>query len=83
MAYVANYPGADRDRLAPLADQIEMRLLPKLRGLEVETNEATFGELQELVAKNLQDDQLSKAIEDSVRTAREGAGQFVWNGVTR
>ncbi|WP_406872603.1 chromosome segregation ATPase-like protein [Aminobacter sp. P9b] len=83
MAYVANYPGADRDKRAPLADQIEMRLLPKLRGLEVETNEATFSELREFVANNLQDDQLANAIEASVRTARDGAGQFVWNGVTR
>ncbi|NEJ00158.1 chromosome segregation ATPase-like protein [Rhizobium ruizarguesonis] len=83
MAYVANYPGADRDKRIPLADQIEMRLLPKLRGLEVETNEATFSELRELVERGLQDDQLANAIEDSVRNAREGAGQFVWNGVTR
>lgn len=85
MAYVANYPRQERggDVKIPLADQIEMRLLPKLRGLEVQFNDTAFGALRDFVSQTLQDDVLAKAIEDSVRAAQEGTGQFVWNGVAR
>ena len=60
-----------------------MRLLPKLRGLEVQNYDAVFGSLCEFVSRDLQDDPLAKAIEESVRSAEQGSGQFVWNGVTR
>ncbi|MCA1367188.1 chromosome segregation ATPase-like protein [Bradyrhizobium sp. BRP14] len=85
MAYVANYPRNERgsDLRTPLADQVEMRLLPKLRGLEVQFNDTAFGALRDYVSQTLQDDVLAKAIEESVRAAQEGTGQFVWNGVTR
>ncbi|WP_192936574.1 McrB family protein [Sinorhizobium meliloti] len=83
MAYVANYPGRGGDVRIPLADQIEMRLLPKLRGLEVDANDFAFGKLKSFVADDLQDDALAQAIEASIQTARDGAGQFVWNGVSR
>lgn len=85
LSYVANYPIGDRgpELHAPLADQVEMRLLPKLRGLEVQNYDAVFGSLCEFVSRDLQDDPLAKAIEESVRSAEQGSGQFVWNGVTR
>ena len=86
MAYVANYSSFDRaqDLRVPLADQVEMRLLPKLRGIEVEDgNDHAFSELMSFVGENLQDDHLAKAIDDSIRSAKEGSGQFVWNGVSR
>lgn len=86
MGYVANYSSFDRaqDLRVPLADQVEMRLLPKLRGIEVEDgNDSAFSELMSFVGENLQDDHLAKAIEDSIRSAKEGSGQFVWNGVPR
>jgi hypothetical protein len=68
----------------PLADQVEMRLLPKLRGTEVEDgNDHAFSELITFVDEKLRDDQLAKAIEESIRSAKEGSGQFVWNGVSR
>lgn len=83
MAYVSNYPGRGGDVRIPLADQIEMRLLPKLRGLEVDANDFAFGKLKSFVSDDLQDDALAQAIEASIQTARDGAGQFVWNGVSR
>lgn len=85
MAYVANYPGirVGGDVRIPLADQVEMRLLPKLRGLEVEHYDTAFGTLRDFVRGDLQDEDLAKAIDESVRSAQDGAGQFVWNGVTR
>ncbi|MEX2695831.1 chromosome segregation ATPase-like protein [Rhizobium mongolense] len=86
MGYVANYSSFDRaqDLRVPLADQVEMRLLPKLRGIEVEDgNDHAFSELMSFVGENLQDDHLAKAIEESIRSAKEGSGQFVWNGVSR
>jgi tRNA A37 threonylcarbamoyladenosine biosynthesis protein TsaE len=86
MGYVANYSSFDRaqDLRVPLADQVEMRLLPKLRGIEVEDgNDHAFSELMSFVGDTLQDVYLAKAIEDSIRSAKEGSGQFVWNGVSR
>lgn len=86
MGYVANYSSFDRaqDVRVPLADQVEMRLLPKLRGIEVEDgSEHAFSELTGFVRDTLQDDPLAKAIDDSIRSAKEGSGQFVWNGVSR
>ncbi|UFW80137.1 McrB family protein [Rhizobium sp. SU303] len=83
MAYVSNYPGRGGDVRIPLADQIEMRLLPKLRGLEVDANDFAFGKLKSFVSDDLQDDALAQAIETSIQAARDSAGQFVWNGVSR
>ncbi len=86
MGYVANYSSFDRtqDLRVPLADQVEMRLLPKLRGIEVEDgNDHAFSELMSFVGDKLQDGPLAKAIEDSIRSAKDGSGQFVWNGVSR
>ena len=86
MGYVANYSSFDRtqDLRVPLADQVEMRLLPKLRGIEVEDgNDHAFSELTSFVGEKLQDDHLARAIEASIRSAKEGSGQFVWNGVSR
>ncbi|MBX9468072.1 MAG: chromosome segregation ATPase-like protein [Rhizobium sp.] len=85
VAYVANYPLSDRGSVlnAPLADQVEMRLLPKLRGLEVHSFDEPFSKLRDFVATDLQDDALAQAIENSRQTAQDGSGQFVWNGVVR
>jgi antitoxin component of MazEF toxin-antitoxin module len=85
VAYVANYPLSDRGQVlhAPLADQVEMRLLPKLRGLEVHSFDEPFSKLRDFVARDLEDEALAQAIEDSRQAAQDGSGQFVWNGVIR
>lgn len=83
LAYVANYPQVDGARAFedPICDQIEMRLLPKLRGIDVDSAEEAFSKLQKLV-EEMRDDPLAEALKSSVDAARE-KGQFVWQGVTR
>ncbi|WP_299819088.1 chromosome segregation ATPase-like protein [uncultured Jannaschia sp.] len=84
MAYVANYPQAEGARpiTDALADQVEMRLLPKLRGVDVETAGPQFDRLRGFVETELGDDALGQAIGDSVQASEE-IGQFVWSGVMR
>lgn len=84
MAYAANYPevegsGGLNDALA---DQIEMRLLPKLRGVDVDLAAPQFSHLRNFVERDLNDEVLAQAIGDSLEAA-EATGQFVWSGVTR
>lgn len=84
MAYVANYP-INRDGLdvrVPLADQIEMRLLPKLRGLDLDTLGGKLDEFCTYVKRDLDDDVLARAIDESVEASRN-TGLFVWCGVSR
>jgi uncharacterized coiled-coil DUF342 family protein len=85
IAYVANYPEVEGTRAFEdaIADQIEMRLLPKLRGIEVELATAEFSRLVGLVRDEFGDDKLAEAIEASIQLANDGTGQFVWSGVTR
>jgi hypothetical protein len=85
LAYAANYPqagGSDRLRDA-LADQIEMRLLPKLRGVDVADAASAFSDLQTFVEHELHDQVLASGISHSLESAQAGTGQFVWQGVTR
>lgn len=84
MAYVANYSGLDGARhiTDAMADQVEMRLLPKLRGVDVETAAPQFERLRSFVETELRDDALGQAIGDLVQASEE-TGQFVWSGVAR
>lgn len=85
MAYVANYPQIEGARLPndAIADQVEMRLLPKLRGVEVDAAAEQFARLKDFAGDTLGDEVLAEAIETSLQLASETTGQFVWNGVTR
>lgn len=85
LAYAGAYPEAEGigDRLSmALADQIEMRLLPKLRGVEVEDQSQQFDRLQRK-ASEFGDEKLAEAIGQSVEAAGASTGQFVWKGVVR
>ncbi len=84
MAYAANYPEIEGGRGVDdaLADQVEMRLLPKLRGVEVDMAGPQFSKLKTFVERDLGDDALAQAIDESM-TLAEATGQFVWSGVTR
>jgi hypothetical protein len=85
MAYVANYPKNEgrTDLNTALADQVEMRLLPKLRGIEMDAAEAFLTDLAIYVEDDLHDHDLATAIRESTEQAQAGTGQFVWRGVTR
>ena len=83
-AYIANYPsdGALDWKLA-LADQIEMRILPKLRGLDVELYGSALDDLRQLAGEQLEDEELAEAIQNASSAARSGDGLFVWPGLQR
>lgn len=84
LTYVANYPedGHGRNLDVPIADQVEMRLLPKLRGVEIDTAQGDLDDLRRYVEDDLRDPALSEAIRESME-ASTVTGQFVWRGVAR
>ena len=85
MSYVANYPetGGRSWVNVPLADQVEMRLLPKLRGIEMDQAGSHLDKLERFVESTLSDAELANAIRESGELSRLESGQFVWRGVTR
>ncbi|MYB40245.1 chromosome segregation ATPase-like protein [Candidatus Saccharibacteria bacterium] len=84
LSYVANYPRhtEDENLNEALADQVEMRLLPKLRGIELDQSN-TLSELIQFVENDLDDPVLSEAINKSEQIAHDSTGQFRWLGVNR
>jgi hypothetical protein len=65
-----------------LADQIEQRVMPKLRGVDPSTADGSEAlEIISAVVAQLDDPDLSQAIKKG-RDANEGS-QFVWFGVDR
>lgn len=86
LAYTANYPAHDGQHggtlLDAMSDQVEMRLLPKLRGLELDAARDGLGKLAEHVKDRLKDDALADAIDASI-SASEDTGRFAWRGLTR
>ena len=83
-AYVANYPGVEsRDvyRLA-FADQIEQKILPKLRGLELSDRLTLecLGDM-EIVIAQLGDTLLSDAFNEAKQS--NNTNMFIWPGVSR
>lgn len=83
LAYVVNYP---RDKGTavdvPLADQIEHRILPKLRGLPIQDNEQPLTDLSKLISEDLRDPNLARALNDTLDRQR-GNNQFNWRGFNR
>lgn len=82
LLYVANYPDQTQHKLA-FADQVEQKILPKLRGLDPQ-DPKTYECLNDVesVIGCLEDGDLQEAF----RLARETSvqsGQFIWRGVTR
>jgi uncharacterized coiled-coil DUF342 family protein len=83
LAYVANYP---RDRGmsvdVPLADQVELRILPKLRGVTIEGHEQPLGDLSKLIGEDLGDRPLAEMLDRTIDGQR-GNNQFSWRGFNR
>ncbi len=83
--YLANYPDAGQDNRYKLAfaDQVEQKIIPKLRGLDV-AEPKTLGCLQEVasVIDSLGDAELSSAIASAIDESKN-IGMFTWRGVTR
>lgn len=83
--YVANYPHVgeeERFKLA-LADQVEQKIMPKLRGIDIGSPNANecLSDVEALIAE-LNDEALGMAFEVA-RQESENLGMFQWRGVTR
>ena len=86
LAYMANYPKIegfdDNQRIRQaLADQIGMRIMPKLRGVELSQNRSTLEEIRGILSDRarLNDPLLLAAFENAINTDK-GSGFFRWNG---
>jgi hypothetical protein len=84
-AYVANYPrdGHEADWRTALADQLELRILPRLRGVDADAARPEIEALRTLADARLGDPVLATAIERSLESAAGSGGLFVWQGVAR
>lgn len=86
--YVANYPVASHQGAGMtqfqngMADQVEQRIMPKLRGLDVTDHGARLRRLADLTGSSLNDQELAEAMEKSIQ-ASETLGVFNWRGFTR
>jgi len=81
--YVAFYPGTTpEDFNASLADQIEMKIMPKLNGLEMDIQGFTEVKnvLKEIIAK-VEDENLARAFDLSCDASHSSF--FKWRGVMR
>ena len=86
IAYAANYPkeGDSRpDIREALADQIEFRIMPKLRGVEIENNRQHFEDVAKLIRHDLNDSEFADRLDHVVEEQSSGTGLFVWRGLTR
>lgn len=82
--YVLSYPDwiSGREKIA-LADQVEQRILPKLRGLDVNEHHDAFAKLSTVLA-DLEDPVLSAAFEEGRQSNHSrGMNSFIWRGVDR
>jgi len=85
LAYISNYPGIeDGENLLreAFSDQIEQKILPKLRGLDnLESASKTVFEEIANVIEETEDDALLKAFHSASESS--ATGMFMWYGVTR
>ena len=86
VAYVANYPRDANGRLNirdPLADQVEFRIMPKLRGLEIGGHRPQFDVLRRIIRDDLDDVPFSERLDELCTKQEQGSGLFVWRGIAR
>ncbi|MGN1282013.1 MAG: hypothetical protein ACI4UM_08975 [Succinivibrio sp.] len=85
-AYVANYPNALKDEQAEksaLADQIEQKIMPKLRGLDLSesSSDKCVRNIQDIVNR-LNDKEFDQAFAGAIEEGYR-SGMFMWQGVSR
>ena len=76
-AYINRYPS--EDFRPPMVDQINMRLLPKLAGVELDKCRDTLSELEKLSEGELGDPEFAKTLKEAEQNSGE-SGIFTWNG---
>jgi predicted nucleic acid-binding Zn-ribbon protein len=85
-AYCANYPTQSRlgEALSwAMVDQVEFRILPKLRGLQIDDHTADFENLGKLISREFGDEKFAERLRDTVDKQRATGGLFNWRGYTR
>ena len=77
--YVERYPSGDWRNA--LADQVEMRVLPKLTGLDGANDEAAgaLDRLRKICAEDLEDEDLAEAVTGTT-DIMHNTGTFAWTG---
>ncbi len=83
-SYARHYPKTSRTALEDaVADQVELRILPRLRGLDLHDPAAAkaIDDLRRLVADELEDAALASALEAA--RSRSGDQLFHWSGLDR
>jgi hypothetical protein len=86
LSYVANHPQSysdAKDMRIALVDQIELRIFPKLRGIEIAGHDPELDQLASLIRNDLDDAILADRLEDVLARQRSGTGLFVWRGMSR
>ena len=84
--YCANYPRSERGDLDvrhPLVDQIEYRIMPKIRGVDIEACKQPLDDLVELIRTRLADAEFANRLEDLLDEQSQASGLLVWRGLTR
>jgi len=74
--YIANYPDQENQKRA-MADQIAMRVMPKLRGVDVNEHAAVFNRLK-VQLDQINDVALTAAFDDAKNSSM---GFFNWRGI--
>ena len=85
-AYFANYPAQSRlgEGLRwAMVDQIEFRILPKLRGLRIDDHSGAFDRLEKFISETLEDPRFAARLREIVEKQRGSGGLFNWRGHTR
>jgi archaellum component FlaC len=83
LSYLANYPtqmgngGLNR----PLADQIAMRIMPKLRGLDLTMHQPTLAAVKSILQSDVQDAALGRAFDAATDSQQNRSGFFQWQGL--
>jgi predicted nucleic acid-binding Zn-ribbon protein len=76
LTYIANYPEQDKPMRA-MADQVAMRVMPKLRGLDLGEHAEAFSRFKNMLVQ-INDPALTRAFEDASNNAM---GFFNWRGL--
>jgi len=80
MTYIANHPDVSiggKDAMLPLSDQVAMRVMPKLRGLDLAEYDSVFTRLRGQL-QQINDPALMEAFQAASQSAR---GFFDWRGI--
>ena len=79
-AYVANYPYWVQDRVhLAMADQIEQRIMPKLRGIEIADADRPLRQIQAII-EDCEDQLLLNAFKQGADSQQQ---IFIWRGLDR